>query len=106
MPLSKPACQRLVTWLRLNLGRHGFDLTGTDARALAAIAHVLELYANSRNPAVLVAFAACVRELQPANYELAYHAIAWTMEWDSRPAVWVAAGLPMLPRVRRCKGEG
>lgn len=105
MASPKPVCAALLTWLRLNLGRGALaPLTGTDAKALAAAAHIVVLYAYDRDDATLAAFRAVVLRMQPSTRELAYHAIAHVMDWDDRARVWARAGLGPI-RVHRCEGE-
>lgn len=104
---NKSTCQSLITWLKLNLGRHHLAaLTGTDSRALAAAAHILSLRGVcSHNPALIAAFREVVLCMQPSTRELAYHAVAYLGEWDDRAKVWAEAGLPPLARVSVCDGE-
>lgn len=97
-------CDALLKWLKLN-GCELAALTGTDRKALAAAAHILELYAYTRSAAALDAFRLVVLEMQPTTREFAYHAVASLLEWDSRARVWSLAGLPPLERVQRLKGE-
>ncbi|MDB4916376.1 MAG: hypothetical protein JWM95_4020 [Gemmatimonadetes bacterium] len=88
-----------MRWLKFNLGSLG-ALTGTDQRALSAAAHIIELYAVSRDAHALVAFQHVVLAMQPKTREFAYHAIAHSMEWDDRLRVWVRAGLPDIAITR------
>jgi len=97
----KPFCESLRPWLRDNLGKRCLaPLTGTDARALAAAVHVIDLYSYHGDKNLLPAFAAIVRCMQPTTQELAYHAIAHVMDWSNRREFWLEAGLPEFnPRV-------
>lgn len=105
-PRSKPACDDVMRWLKNNLGNLG-ALTGTDARALRAAAHILELYAYEHDDSILSAFATVVMRMQPSTREFAYHVIAFYWDWPDRARVWVKAGLPDADAgTRRCKGEG
>jgi hypothetical protein len=106
MTPPKPACSDLLRWLRLNFGRSVLGaLTGTDAKALAAASHIIELYAYGRSDAALSAFHDVVTCMQPSTREFAYHAIAKTMDWPDRELVWALAGLPPLTSVMRAAGE-
>jgi hypothetical protein len=90
----KPCCQTLRTFLKGNLGpRCLAPLTGTDARALDAAVHILELYSYHRVQDVLAAFKAIVLTMQPHTRHFAYHAIAMVMDWEFRSPIWTAAGL-------------
>lgn len=100
------ACDALIAWLRRNLGRDALAaLTGTDARALSAAVHIIELYTCSAHPSVLRAFGDVVLEMQPSTRYLAYHSIAYVREWDDRAVIWNLANLPYLGAVPRCDGE-
>lgn len=89
----KPACAALPIWLREN----GFNLgalTGTDAKALAAAIHIIELYAYTGDEGLLHAFGVVVLQMQPTTRRFAYHAIAHVMDWPDRARLWRRAGLP------------
>lgn len=108
---SKPRCADLLLWLRLNLGKHCLaPLTGTDSRALAAAVHVLDLYSNgdeTTRALALAAFAHCVAAMQnkPCVRWLAYHSIAYVMDWNDRDAVWRRAGLASFEHRMVCANE-
>lgn len=92
----QPVCKTLRPWLKANLGARCLaPLTGQDAKALDAIAQIIELYAYDRDPAVEQAFALIVRQMQMSCWPLAYHAIAHVMEWGDRERLWSLAGLPI-----------
>jgi hypothetical protein len=80
-------------------------LTGTDARALSAAVHILNLYAFCAEPTLLPAFGIIVRCMEPSTQKLAYHAIAFVMDWTDREPVWEKAGLPKVDP-RRSFHEG
>ena len=95
MSKSKPCCAALLPWLRANLGNGcTAPLTGTDAKALTAAVHIIELYSYHRQQTVLEAFGRIVECMQPHTQSLAYHAIAHVMDWGDRAEVWTLAGLP------------
>lgn len=96
----KPDCEQLLTWLRLNLGRRALGaLTGTDSKALAAAVHLIRLYAYNGHQSVLEAFRLVVLEMQPSTRQLAFHAIAYVADWDTRFTWWALAGLPPYERI-------
>lgn len=105
MPAQKPCCKALGPWLAANLGKGCLGaLTGTDAKALDAAVHIIELmaYAGVTDP-LAEAFGAVVLGMQPHTRYLAYHAIAHVMDWADRERVWVAAGLPTIGNIPECE---
>lgn len=98
MPTQKAECQDLRRWLTANLGKGALaPLTGTDARALDAAVHIVELYSYDRSPRVAQAFGLVVNRMQEKTRYLAFHSIAKVMEWDTRFELWTLANLPALP---------
>lgn len=98
MAKAKPECEDLRRWLVANLGKEALaPLTGTDARALAAAVHIVELYSYDRQPRVAQAFGLVVSRMQEKTRYLAFHSIAKVMEWDTRFELWTLANLPALP---------
>lgn len=98
MTRPKPECQDVGRWLVANLGKGVLAaLTGTDAKALAAAVHIVELYSYSPSPRIAHAFGIVVSEMQDSTQYLAFHAIAKVMEWDTRAELWSLANLPPLP---------
>lgn len=98
--LFRPACQEIGRWLKAN----GFGLgalTGTDIRALHAAVHLLELYAIDRDDCVIAAFGIAAGQMQPGTRYIAYHAIAYVLDWADRDPIWNAAGLPAVSDVDR-----
>jgi len=76
-----------LEWLDAN--GHGLaPLTGTDTRALKAIAQCWEVYAYTRQDSVLVAVCALLQSLQPKCWPLAKELIARSMDWSDRDPVW------------------
>lgn len=97
MPKTNASCDDLRRWLKANFGRHALaPLTGTDSRALSAVAHIVALYAVSGDGHALGALHDVVLCMQPETRELAYHAIAYQLDWGDRARVWAEAGLPPL----------
>lgn len=102
MPKTDASCDDLLRWLKANFGRSALaPLTGTDFRALAAVAHIVALYAVSGNDSALSALHDVVLCMQPSTRELAFHAIAHQLDWDDRARVWGRAGLPPLVTTMR-----
>ena len=108
---EKPPCEQIMTWLRLNLGVGALGaLTGTDAKALTAAVHIMELYAYAGDESLLDAFRVVVLQMQPTTREFAYHTIAQVLNWSDRARLWSLAGLddPILghdvPKWR-CAGD-
>jgi len=86
---SNPKSAEHVRWLRAN--GHGAELgalTGTDARALAAIAACWQLYAVDRSPRVIEAVASIVGSMQPKCGALAGMLIPWALDWSDEAPVW------------------
>ena len=54
---------------------------------------------------MLAAFAIVVSRMQISNQELAYHAIAYILDWSDRAKIWEAAGLRPIHIPRLCKHE-
>jgi len=104
--MKKPVSQTLFPWLKANLGKNCLaPLTGTDYSALAAAVHTIDLYAETRDPSVLEAFAIIVLCMQSSTQELAYHAIAHVMDWSDRSQIWTTAGLSTPIHLRQCLFE-
>ena len=103
------AADPLLVWLAANLGDDSLaPLTGTDTRALRAAWAIIALWNRDDGDGcdeLLVAFATCVRRMQPHTQQFAYHAIAQIMNWSDRPKVWARAGLPEFIEPWRCKNE-
>ena len=80
------ACADALRWLDAN-GHSLAPLTGTSTKTLKAVAHLWQLYAYTREPAVIEA----VRLLVPSLGNcagLARELIAWAMDWDDREKLW------------------
>jgi hypothetical protein len=103
MKSSLPLSATVFKWLRTNLD--DFYLGNAECCALRAAVEIIELYAHVRSPALIEAFGTVVKQMHPESQELAYHAIAHSMDWEHRAQIWAAAGLPALPNPRRCKYE-
>lgn len=105
MSKPNPPCKTIGPWLTSNLGPRSLaPLTGTDAKALKAAVHIIELYSYHGTPEVLEAFGIIVRCMQTSTQELAYHSIAHVMDWSDRRQCWLAAGLPDFAP-RKCEFE-
>lgn len=76
-----------LRFLRAN-GHELGALTGTDHRALAAIAALLTLYSYSRHARVLVAVRLALLEMQVTTRDLAKPLIAWAMDWSDVEPIW------------------
>lgn len=93
MPSQKSACQALRPWLRPRFGSLA-ALTGTDARALDAAVHIVELMAVAGKTAELCsAFGVVVAQMQEKTRPFAYDAIAHVLDWSDCPEVWRRADL-------------
>jgi hypothetical protein len=100
---NQPCCQTLKPWLKNNLGKDSLGpLTGTDARALSAAVHLIELYSIGYRPEVLEAFAITVGLMQPSTQGIAFHSIAHVLDWGDRIELWAKAGLSeaSIPRTK------
>lgn len=105
---EKPVCQALTVWLTANLGKGwAAALTGTDARALPAAVHIVELISIAGTTASLAkAFGFVVETMQPSTRYLAYHAIAHVLDWSDRDRIWDAADLaPVSDAARAFAGR-
>jgi hypothetical protein len=76
-----------LKWLKAN-GHDLGPLTGTDHRALAAIAACWDLYSVCREPCVLDAVTSLTDLMQEKTKPLARELIAWAMDWDDRERLW------------------
>lgn len=98
--------KELHKWLRLNLGKQALaPLTSTDRKALDAAVAIIELYDCSSDLELLRSFACCVRKMQESVWPLAYHAIAFVMNWEDRAIIWRNAGFDVPLGVGLCKAE-
>lgn len=92
MRTRRPPPERVdepLRWLRLN--HHDLaPLTGTDTRALLAIAACWRLYFNADDqPSVIVAVVALLQSLQPKCWRLAKALIPWAGDWSHEAPVWL-----------------
>lgn len=76
-----------LKWLRAN-GHSTAPLTGTDHRALAAIAWCWQLYTVQPCEHVLAAVASLAQVMQPSTRPLARALIPWAMDWNDEHVVW------------------
>ncbi len=109
MKANPPLCKSVLPWLRDNLGKGALGcLTGQSGRALAAAVQIVGLYSYCDQEAeahVLSAFRSVVMCMPPDQRELAYHAIAYVLNWSDREKIWARAQIPPLDHVRRCVFE-
>lgn len=86
-----PPAPEWVKWLRAwakNNGESLAPLTGTDFRALAAIAALWELYSMERHARVLDAVRIALGEMQPSTRHFARPLIARAMDWSDQDKLW------------------
>jgi hypothetical protein len=76
-----------VGWLKAN-GVNLAPLTGTDRRALKAVAEAWTVYADTRHARILDAIAILLIEMQPWSVELTKLLIARAMDWGDVDAIW------------------
>jgi hypothetical protein len=91
---EKPPCQQIPSWLKGRLGKHALaPLTGQDAVALSAFAHVIALWgrsdSNGRRLAV-IAGRAIVLAMQPTTRDLAKASIPCVLDWSHEEQLWAA----------------
>ena len=85
-------------WLRAN-GHSLAPLTGTDARALEAIACCWQLYTVvDRRQHVIEAVAQLALTMQPSTRSLARSLIPWAMDWSDEEPVWQLVRAAMTER--------
>jgi hypothetical protein len=78
-----------LRWLKAN-GHDLAPVTGTDTRALLAIAACWRLYFNADDQhSVIVAVVALLRSLQPKCWRLAKALIPWAGDWSHEAPVWL-----------------
>ena len=87
---------QILTWLKNNCGKQSLaPLSAQDANALLASVALCPLISWTGAPAeCFAAYGAIVRQMQPQNRWLAYHAIAMELDWSHRAMIWLAADLP------------
>lgn len=85
-----PPCARVRKWLLHNYGRDVLaPLTGTDARALEAFVHVLELRAYSgRSFDLNLATVAIIDQMQESTRWLAKASIPMILDWPDEDRLW------------------
>ena len=76
-----------LVWLRAN--KHNLaPLTGTDVKALLAIAYSWRLYSYTRDAGVIDAVVKLLRTMQPKCWRYAKALIPWAMDWSDEDVVW------------------
>ena len=76
-----------LRWLKAN-GHDLGALTGTDTKALAAVAAAWELYAYEGSSDVLLAIGILTRRMQSKTRPLARELAAFAMDWGDRERLW------------------
>lgn len=97
---------KLLRWLSNNLGKRSLGvLTSHDVDALLAATSLAPLISwEGAKPDLFKAYAAIVNEMQPAARHLAFHAIAFQLDWGHRAMIWHIAGLGHIPETT-CEAE-
>lgn len=85
--MSAPKRPEHLRWLVANKHDLAF-LTGTDFKALAAVAALVELYAYTGHLSALRAAGVAVAEMQASARPLARELIAFVMDWGDRERLW------------------
>jgi hypothetical protein len=87
-PRRKPQlANEPLRWLAAN-GADLAPLTGTDTKALLAIAACWELFAYTRSNRVLDAIRSLLSEMQASTAPLTRDLIARAMDWSDRDRYW------------------
>lgn len=76
-----------LRWLKAR-GYSLAPLTGTDLRALAAIAGCWELFCSTKDESILRAIGILARFMQHSTLFFARELAAWQMDWDDRDRYW------------------
>lgn len=92
-----------IRWLLAN--KHDLGcLTGSDFKALDAIAPLLVLYSYTGHRLVLRACGLAAAEMQESTRPLAKELIAFVLDWDDRDRLWpqieigISEGLSLKPQ--------
>lgn len=98
--------EEIAAFLYENLGTATGALTGTDMRALCAVAGLMNLYAYTRDESLLPHFKTYVEMMQRKTRWFAFHVVASQLDWSDRAEVWVKSGLPFpIDGLQTCKHE-
>jgi hypothetical protein len=76
-----------LRWLRAQ-GHDLAPLTGTDTKALLAVAAAWRLYAYTRSDNLIFAIQLLLAEMQASTVHLARDLIAREMDWSDRDRLW------------------
>lgn len=97
---------KLFRWLRNNLGARCLGvLTSNDTNALLAATALSPMISwEGAPPELFQAYGAIVSNMQPAARHLAFHAIAFELDWGHRAMIWAGAELGPIPTTR-CEAE-
>jgi len=91
---EKPPCQQVPAWLKSRLGKQALaPLTGQDAVALSAFAHVVSLWGRSDSSGrrlAVIAGRAIVLAMQPTTRGLAKASIPCVLDWSHEAELWAA----------------
>lgn len=97
MAQRPPSVNEPLRWLASN-GHNLAPLTGTDRKALLAIAACWDLFAYTRSLRTLHAIQALLTQMQPTTAPITRDLIARSMDWSDRdrywPQVWGQQELP------------
>jgi hypothetical protein len=85
--------KEILRWLKAN-GLPLGGLTSHDVYALVTSVGLCNLISyESAPPELFEAYSAIVRQMQPSQRHLAFHAIACELDWSHRRMIWTTSGL-------------
>lgn len=87
MAQRPPSVNEPLRWLASN-GHNLAPLTGTDRKALLAIAACWDLFAYTRSLRTLHAIQALLTQMQPTTAPITRDLIARSMDWSDRERYW------------------
>lgn len=90
---------KLFRWLKSNLGPSRLGvLTSNDTHALIAATALCPMISwEGAPPELFRAFGAIVSNMQPGARHLAFHAVAFQLDWSHRAMIWQMAELGPIP---------
>jgi hypothetical protein len=90
--------KELLAWLKANLGPVTGALTSHDMHALRASVALTPLLSwSGAEPGLFDAYRSVVLEMQESTRWLAYHAVAFELDWGHREMLWQGAQVPTAP---------